>query len=277
MLAVDLVAALRSGGHSVVAVARTDLDITDTQRVEAAVERARPDVVFNCAAYNDVDRAESEPDVADAVNGSGVRNLCLACRRSGALLVHFSSDYVFDGRRQGAYRVGDDPAPINEYGRSKLLGERFARELWPRTCLLRSSWLFGLAGENFVERILAKATRGEPLAVVDDARGCPTWTVDLAGVAVELAERDVRGVFHATNRGATTWYDFAREILLRTGLRVTLARTTARALGRPAKRPANSELDPEPLPRVLGRELRPWQEALGEYLRRRGTGGRPGP
>lgn len=270
MLARDLMPRLSTRGHDVVAPAETDFDITDAERVRQAVSEASPDILVNCAAYNAVDLAETEPSSADAVNGYGVRNLCVACNDQNIPIVHFSTDYVFDGTKGAPYTVADRPNPINRYGRSKLLGERFVTELTEAFYLVRTSWLFGVHGRNFVEVILAKALEGGELAVTDGERGCPTWTGHLSDAVVDLIETGRYGVYHGVNSEPTTWHDFAAEILRLSGSDAVLRRVSSPAAARPARRPSSSILDPHPLPDVVGWEMPSWRSALREYMSLRG-------
>jgi len=266
MLAQDLVPRLQQRGHLVVSPPEDELDITDPAAIARQISGAAPDLVVNCAAYNFVDRAEGEPEKAERINGHAVRGLCLACRATEIPLVHFSTDYVFDGTKDRPYVVGDSRNPINAYGRSKAMGESFVVDLLSRFYLVRTSWLFGLHGRNFVETMLEKARSEGQLSVVDSEVGCPTWTGHLADAVVDLVGTGRYGVYHGTNAGSTTWHGFATEILRLAGIDVPLRRIDSETLGRSARRPAYSVLDPAPLPEVLGRGMPPWQAALREYL-----------
>jgi dTDP-4-dehydrorhamnose reductase len=269
MLAEDLVPHLIERGHDVLALSEGELDINDETAIREAAANFGPTIIFNCAAYTQVDQAEKEQLLAEAVNGLGVRNLCLVCKEHEIPLVHFSTDYVFDGTKETPYTIHDNPNPTGAYGRSKLLGEQYLLHMLSKFYLLRTSWLFGLSGWNFVEAMLDLGQRQGWVRVVQDERGCPTWTKHLAEAATDLAEKGSCGIYHVTNSGATTWYDFAVEIFCLSGIDVTTTPITAAELDRPARRPANSVLDPHPLPQVLGREMPTWQEALGEYLKLR--------
>ena len=269
MLAEDLVPHLRERGHDVLALSEGELDITNETAIREATASFSPTIIFNCAAYTQVDQAEKEEPLAEAVNGLGVRNLCLVCKEHDIPLVHFSTDYVFDGTKETPYTIHDNSNPTGAYGRSKHLGEQYLLNMLSKFYLLRTSWLFGLGGRNFVEAILDLGQRQGWVRVVQDERGCPTWTKHLAEAATDLAEKGSYGIYHVTNSGATTWYDFAAEIFRLSGMNVTMTPITAAELDRPARRPSNSVLDPHPLPQVLGREMPTWQEALGEYLKLR--------
>lgn len=276
MLGRAAVSEFRRRGAAVRALGRADLDITRRAAVRAALSGPeRPEVVVNCAAYTDVDGAESPAGRAAAflVNGLGVRHLAQACREADALLVHFGTDYVFDGEREGAYGVYDPPRPLNAYGESKLWGERALAESGCRYLLIRTSWLYGPGGRNFVdtvvglgERWLAAPESQPPLRVVDDQWGCPTLTWDLAAAAADLVAAGYAGTYHVTNSGRTTWYRLACAVFDCLGWRVPVQPVATAEFPRPARRPRNSVLDPFPLGESLGRLLPPWEDALERYL-----------
>lgn len=273
MLGRDVQEEARALGHEVLAFSRQELDVTDQPAVRRAVRECRPDCVINCAAYTNVDGAEEEAERAVAVNALGVRNLAAACREMDVVLVHFSTDYVFDGQKSTPYTIFDRPAPLNVYGRSKLMGEEYLRLIGPRHYLVRTSWLFGAGGRNFVETILRLAREKGEISVVDDQRGCPTYTRDLARAVLDLAATGAYGTYHVTNAGSTTWYGFAGEILRAAGVSAVVRPATSAELSRPAARPANSVLDPFPLRETLGYLLPPWTDALARYLAERKRGG----
>jgi len=266
MLARDLVPVLSEQGHDVIGLVKQELDITDAKAVVNSIEKVTPDMVINCAAYSAVDSAESEQGSAFLLNGFAVQNLCLACQRYNIALVHFSTDYVFDGKKQRPYSIYDQPNPINTYGRSKLLGEKYVIWLLTRFFLIRTSWLFGLYGRNFVKTMLECGRSNEPVYVVDDQRGCPTWTQHLAQAVADLIVTHRYGIYHITNSDCTTWYDFAKEIFRLAKVNVEIIRSSSQEMKRPALRPHNSVLDDYPLAQVLGRGMPTWQEALEQYL-----------
>lgn len=252
--------------HTVTALSHARLDITDLAAVKQALAEYTPEVIINCAAYTKVDQAETDYEAALQVNALGVRNLALACKETGAVLVHISTDYVFDGQKNEPWNIYDTRHPINAYGRSKYLGERFLETIARRYYLVRTSWLFGPGGPNFVETILKLAREKETLTVVDDQWGCPTYTTDLARALAGLVASGCYGVYHITNQGATTWYHFAREILAAAGAKTNIKPVTTAAFPRPARRPAYSVLDPFPLKETIGYLLPPWQDALMRYF-----------
>jgi dTDP-4-dehydrorhamnose reductase len=270
MLARDLIPVLSGRGHETLPLTEMELDITDTHAVSTIVESIRPELIINCAAYTRVDDAETEKTKALQVNGDGVRNLCLACRSMDIPLLHFSTDYVFDGTKTTPYTIHDKPNPINAYGRSKLAGEKHILKLLNKFYIVRTSWLFGSHGTNFVETMLGTAKSKKSINVVNDQRGCPTWTVHLSQAVADLIATKRCGLYNITNSGAVTWYDYAGEIFRLSGIDMKVTPVTSDRFPRPARRPANSVLDPAPLPEVLNREMPSWQEALGEYLKLRG-------
>src|SRR5919204_4398356 len=208
MLGTDLVGA--AGGHDVIALARADLDITDQAAVLAALERARPDAVINCAAWTDVDGAEAAETVATAINGAGAGNVAAAAARVGAHVVHVSTDYLFAGDANEPHTEASVTGPLSAYGRSKLAGEQAVAAASPEHhAIVRSSWLFGVHGRNFVDTMLRLGAERDEVAVVDDQVGCPTYTGHLAPALVTIAERNLAGVLHVAGRGQCSWFDLA--------------------------------------------------------------------
>jgi dTDP-4-dehydrorhamnose reductase len=233
-------------GYSIIATDLDQLDISNRQAVLDAAEHWRPEILINAAAYTRVDQCETQSVLAYRVNALGPRNLGLACRRFGVRLLQVSTDYVFDGEKDSPYLEWDLPQPLSVYGRSKLLGEQWVREQCPDHFIVRTAWLYGPEGHNFVKTILTLArefdSRGQPLKVVHDQRGSPTSTLALARQLYRLAETDAFGTYHATCQGACTWYEFARQIVTAAGLSVDLRPCTTAEFPRPARRPRNSVL-----------------------------------
>ncbi|MBO0700838.1 MAG: dTDP-4-dehydrorhamnose reductase [Zavarzinella sp.] len=261
----------------VVPLARADADLTDAARLRDKLGELRPAVVVNCAAYNFVDKAEAEPDAAFAVNAWAVRNLSIACRDLDCTLVHFSTDYVFglDAARKTPLLETDAPGPVSVYGLSKLAGEYLVRALCPkhfvvRTCGLYGVWGSGGKGGNFVETMLRLAGQGKPLRVVNDQRCTPSFTADIAEATAALIQTGKFGLYHLTNAGDCTWFEFAREIFRISGVAADLASITSEQFGAPARRPAYSVLANDKAVSAGIRPLRPWQDAVRAYLGQRG-------
>jgi dTDP-4-dehydrorhamnose reductase len=252
-------------GDDVVAADRAALDITDRDAVLAAVTTLRPDVVFNPAAFTDVDGCERDPDRAYAANALAVRHLAEGCRRAGAHLVHVSTDYVFDGRKGAPYVEWDETGPLSVYARSKLGGER---EAGPAATVVRTSWVFSLGGKNFVQAVLDRAAAGGPLRFIDDQRGTPTFTDDLAPVLRRLAVERLAGLFHVTNGGETTRFEQARRVLAAAGMDPDqVVPITSDELPWVAERPAATVLDNAAL-RLSGMPaLRDHTEALEHVVK----------
>ena len=260
----------------VVPLTRADIDLGRPATIAPALAAVRPDVVVNCAAYNFVDKAETEPDAAFAVNAWGVRELARACRDLGCKLVHVSTDYVFglDAARTTPLSETDPPGPVSVYGLSKLAGEYVVRSVCPqhlviRTCGLYGVWGAGGKGGNFVETMLRVAGQGKPLKVVADQRCTPTYTADLATAISDLIVRSAEGLYHVTNAGDCSWHELAAEIFRQTGIAADLTPITSAEFNAPAARPGYSVLNTDRLPATGVSTLRPWRDALTAYLRER--------
>jgi dTDP-4-dehydrorhamnose reductase len=246
---------MRVAGERATGFSRADLDVTDARAVAQALGGA---TVINCAAYTDVDGAEADPATAHAVNEEGARNVAEAAAR----VIYLSTDYVFDGTKEGAYVESDPAHPLSAYGRSKLAGERATLTASPHSLIVRTSWLFGAGGRNFVRSMLALAEERDQIRVVDDQVGCPTFTGHLAEALVALAEGHEHGFLHVAGSGACSWYEFARAIFERAGVDVDLRPCSTGEFPRPAPRPANSVLASE-----RGAPTLPtWREGLEAYL-----------
>ena len=266
MLGSDLMLRL-AGAHDVVGRDVDAFDIVSENDCRRVVRECSPEVVINAAGYTNVDGCEANREVCLAVNAVGVKNIALACRGRGITLVHFSTDYVFDGRKRTAYAETDPPAPLNVYGASKLEGERYLQALGENYLLIRTAWLYGRHGKNFVKTILEKASVVKSLEVVDDQVGSPTCTRDLAAAVELLIEGGHRGVFHVTNRGRCSWYEFACKILEYAGITdVTVRPIDTGSLSRPALRPAWSVLSGRKFRAESGMTMPTWRQALRDYL-----------
>jgi dTDP-4-dehydrorhamnose reductase len=270
MLSHALLRALGARGKSAVALDRAALDVTNADAVRAAFHTHRPTLLLNCAAHTKVDLCEEQRELADAINGRAVGTLARAAREHGTTLVHYSTDFVFDGAGTRPYRPDDPVRPLSAYGRSKLLGEQQLREHAPdRWLILRTAWLYGRNGPCFPRTMVTLARQGKPLKVVSDQVGSPTLTDDLAAATLDLLDAGATGVWHATNGGQTSWYDFTRAILDEFGLTTDLSPTTSaewfKIRPSSAHRPAYSVLDVGPLEQRIGRPMPDWRDALRRY------------
>jgi dTDP-4-dehydrorhamnose reductase len=266
MLGSDLMEVL-GRDHEVNGVDIGEFDITSAPDCVRVVEEFKPDVIVNAAAYTDVDGCETNRDACFAVNAEGVRNVASACKASNAKIVHYSTDYVFDGTKGEPYLEDDPCRPINAYGESKHKGEQHLIRTAENHVLIRTAWLYGRQGKNFVKAILAKAKDEGALRVVDDQLGSPTYSLDLAQATKLLIESDCRGIYHVTNRGVCSWYQFAQRILEYAQLSgVTVEPIRSQELNRKAKRPAYSVLSNRKFMEATQRAMRPWQVALNDYL-----------
>jgi dTDP-4-dehydrorhamnose reductase len=257
-------------GDEVIGLGLKELDIRDGGKVREVVEKSRPDWIVLAAAYTDVDGCESHPDLAFAVNRDGPVNVAGAAKRTGAKLLFLSSDYVFDGKNSSPYETQDARNPQSVYGRSKAEAEVRLLEVLPECCIARTSWLFGTGGKCFPETILKLAASRPALDVVNDQRGCPTYSVDLARAIIGLCRNQARGIVHVTNAGNCSWFEFAREIVKGAGLSTEVRPVSSRQMARPAPRPAYSVLSPKSL-QPYGIALPTWQDALRRYLEERAT------
>lgn len=258
------------------------LDITKKQNVLTIFRNLNPDVIIHAAAWTDVDGCEFDPKKAYRINGEGTKNVAIACKAIGATLIYLSTDFVFDGKKKNPYKEADKTNPLGIYADSKLKGEAVVKRILKKYFILRTSWLCGKHGKNFVDTILKKAKTEKVLKVVDDQVGSPTYAKDLAKAICVLISVIVRspakggttkqsqkieyGIYHVSNSGAVSWYDYAKEILKLTGSRTKVVPISSKELDRPAKRPKMSILDNSKFVKFTGYKMRNWQEALKEYV-----------
>ena len=283
MLGSDLLLKL-SREHEVIGMDKEEIDIVSVNECKKAIEEIRPDIVINAAAYTNVDGCETAKQDCFAVNAEAVKNIAEACRDKKIRIIHFSTDYIFDGTAKQPYKEDDQCNPINVYGESKLAGERYLQSLSDNYLLIRTSWLYGVKGKNFVGAILEKAkaknfiddtmakakakTEGpSTLSVVDDQIGSPTYTKDLAAAVDLLIDKNAQGIFHVTNRGSCSWHQFAVRILQESGFNnIEVLPIKSAELKRPAIRPAYSILGMQKFIQTTGKTMQPWQLALQDYL-----------
>jgi dTDP-4-dehydrorhamnose reductase len=269
MLGKDLVEILRSsyGSDQVIGWDVEEIDIQEEKNTITQIGNLEPGVIINVAAYTDVDGCESNEKKAFAINAEGVRHVALGAVTCGAKVVTLSTDYVFDGKKRSPYLEEDSPKPLNVYGRSKWKGEQYLQELVKDALIIRTQWLYGKHGKNFVASILRQAREKDVLTVVNDQVGSPTYTLDLSRAIALLIERKAQGIFHVANSDSCTWYHYARTILELSGIKgIKIVPVSSKELAYSAVRPAYSVLNTQKLNRKTGLTLRPWTEALREYL-----------
>jgi dTDP-4-dehydrorhamnose reductase len=263
LLGHDLVQQL--GSEQLTALSSKDADLRDRPRIRQVIHDSRPDWILLSAAYTDVDGCESNRDLAFAVNCEGVIHVAEAAREAGSRLMFLSTDYVFDGAKRSPYEVADPRNPTSVYGESKARAEERLLEILPEVCIARTSWLFGHGGKCFPATILKLASARPEISVVNDQRGSPTFTHDLASALVQLCRASARGIVHVTNSGDCTWYEFATEIVRASGLPATVKPVTTAEFPRPARRPAYSVLSPDSL-HAYSIHMPDWKDALRRYL-----------
>lgn len=255
-------------GDEVVGLRSSDVDIRDADQVQQVVEAHEPEWIVLSAAYTNVDDCESHPNLAFAVNRDGAVNVATAAKRTGAKLLFLSSDYVFDGKKTTPYETADDRNPQSVYGRSKAEAEIRLLEIVPECCIARTSWLFGTGGKCFPDTILKLAASRPALDVVNDQRGCPTYSVDLARAIIALCGSHATGIVHTTNSLDCSWFEFAQEIVKGAGIKAEIRPVSTQQMARPAPRPAYSVLSAESL-QSYGIAMPSWQDALRRYLSER--------
>ncbi|MCJ7782567.1 MAG: dTDP-4-dehydrorhamnose reductase [Desulfobacterales bacterium] len=244
-----------------------EMDIQKEDESVAKIVKLRPEIVIHIAAYTDVDGCELDKEKAFAVNAEGTKHVALAASKCRAKMVYLSTDYVFDGEKGEPYLESDSPRPLNVYGHSKLKGEQYVQEWVKDSLIIRTQWLYGPFGKNFVASILQQAREKSALSIVNDQIGSPTYTADLAKAISGLIQFDARGIFHVTNSDLCTWYTFGKAILELSGVnRVRVLPISSKVLGRPAARPSYSVLNCQKLKKETGLTMRPWSEALKDYL-----------
>jgi dTDP-4-dehydrorhamnose reductase len=263
----DVLKVLSSYDYSVYPVSREQFDITEEQAVYAYMEEIKPDIILHCAAYTNVDGAESDKETAYKVNALGTKYLAQAAEKLDAKMLYISTDYVFDGTASEPYEVDHPTSPLGVYGETKLEGEKFVQEHVEKFFIVRTAWVFGIHGNNFVKTMLRLGGELGEVGVVHDQVGSPTYTVDLARFMVELMQTEKYGIYHATNAGVCSWYEFAVEIFKQAGMDVLVMPLTTEQFPRPAKRPQYSVLSKKKIEEEGLTPLRDWKEALAAYLK----------
>ena len=265
-LGYDLAKEFTKRGVEYIAPSLEELELTTEAGAKNFILDKKPEMVVHCAAYTAVDKAESEAELALTVNGMGTRWVAEACREIGAKMIYISTDYVFGGDGKTPYEVNDEKKPVNVYGRSKLLGEDAVNALVEKHFIVRTSWVFGINGNNFIKTMLKLGQTKKKINVVNDQIGSPTYTPDLSRLLADMAASDKYGTYHATNEGFCSWADFAREIFEQAGLDVEVDGIPTIEYPTPAKRPFNSRLSKKSLDEAGFDRLPPWQDALKRYL-----------
>lgn len=259
MLGQDLCPMLEDCGYEVIETDIDNLDVTNELELNRVIADVKPDYLIHCAAYTNVDKAEEEKDLSYKINTKGTEYVAKACAKNNVTMLYISTDYVFDGTKKEPYEIEDKTNPINEYGKTKLDGELAVQKHCPQYYIIRTSWLYGHHGKNFVETMISLADKPE-LKVVNDQIGCPTWTMDLSDAIISIIEDEAEyGIYHACGGGSTTWFEFAKEIFEKMHLNVNLKPCTTDEFPRTAKRPNYSVMNNDGL-------LRDWKQALQEYI-----------
>lgn len=267
-LGYDVVKELQKQNIECCGATRQDFDIVDFNATEKFITNYKPDVVIHCAAYTSVDKAEDEQGLCYLVNASATENIAGICKKINAKMLYISTDYVFDGTKNGFYEVDDKPNPINVYGKTKLLGEQAVQKILDKYFIVRISWVFGEHGNNFVKTMLRLGKERKEISVVADQYGSPTYTVDLAPLLIEMIQTEKYGIYHATNEGVCTWIEFAEEIFTIAGMDVKVNHITTAEYPTRAKRPMNSRLSKKSLSINGFRVLTNWQSAVKKYIRK---------
>ncbi|MES0857705.1 dTDP-4-dehydrorhamnose reductase [Geobacillus sp. G4] len=263
----ELVRQLQQTNFELYPFTKSDLDITNGNIVNEVITKIKPDIIINAAAYTKVDQAEVEEETAYLVNAFGQRNLAVAAEKVGAKICYISTDYVFDGNSTVPYREYDQTNPLGVYGKSKLVGEELTKSLCSRYFIVRTAWVYGEFGQNFVKTMLRLAKEKEEIGVVNDQIGAPTYTVDLTRFIIELVQTEKFGIYHCTNSSSCSWYEFAKAIFEESNISVKVNPITTEQFPRPAERPKYSVLDNFAM-KVNGFQmLRHWREALKEFLK----------
>ncbi|MBQ8116608.1 MAG: dTDP-4-dehydrorhamnose reductase [Lachnospiraceae bacterium] len=267
-LGYDVVNELTARGHEAIGVDVQDMDITDAEAVDRVIKAAAPDAVIHCAAYTAVDAAEDNEEICRRVNAGGTQNIANVCKELDIKMIYISTDYVFNGEGERPWEPDDRREPVSVYGQTKYEGELAVQNTLEKYFIVRIAWVFGINGKNFVKTMLKLAETHDTLRVVDDQFGSPTYTFDLSKLLVDMIETEKYGVYHATNEGICSWYEFACAIFKEAGLgdKITVEPVSTAEYGAKASRPANSRMSKEKLTQNGFKKLPPWQDALKRYV-----------
>lgn len=266
-LGFDVIRELKARNIECIGTTRNEFSLTDTEKMQAFVKAYKPDAVIHCAAYMNVNEAEDNKDLCMLVNYSSTKELAKICKEIDAKMIYISTDYVFAGSGEGFYEINNDKEPQNVYGKSKLKGELAIQKILDKYFIIRTSWLFGINGNNFIKYVLSEQKKGNKLRIVNDQIGSPTYTVDLAKLLCDMALSDKYGVYHATNEGICSWYDFACEIFKQSNIKINIEPVSSTAFPTKAKRPHNSRMSKKCLDEAGFNRLPTWQNALTKYLK----------
>ncbi|MDB8559585.1 dTDP-4-dehydrorhamnose reductase [Turicibacter sanguinis] len=262
----DVVKDLKKRGHQPIGVDREEMDLMNNESIRHFIMDTRPEAIIHCAAYTAVDKAEEEVEVCYQVNAEAVKVIAECAKELEVKLIYISTDYVFDGTKDGEYVETDTPNPINVYGASKLKGEQYVQELLTNYYIVRISWVFGINGNNFIKTMRRLGTERDELNIIHDQVGSPTYTADLAPLLVDMIETDKYGIYHATNEGFCSWYEFANEIFKQSGIEVKTNPITTDQYPTAAKRPMNSKMSKDKLIKNDFKIIDNWKNALNRYL-----------
>lgn len=265
-LGFDVIRELKARNIECIGTTRNEFSLTDTEKMQAFVKAYKPDAVIHCAAYMNVNEAEDNKDLCMLVNYSSTKELAKICKEIDAKMIYISTDYVFAGSGEGFYEINNDKEPQNVYGKSKLKGELAIQKILDKYFIIRTSWLFGINGNNFIKYVLSEQKKGNKLRIVNDQIGSPTYTVDLAKLLCDMALSDKYGIYHATNEGICSWYDFACEIFKQADIKINVKPVSSTAFPTKAIRPHNSRMSKKCLDEVGFNRLPTWQDALSRYL-----------
>lgn len=266
-LGYDVVKECEKRGIEAIGVDVDEMDITDASKVEEVITAANVNAVIHCAAWTAVDKAEDEVELCTKVNVEGTRNIAKVCKKLDIKMMYFSTDYVFDGQGTEEWKEYDERHPLNVYGQTKCDGEKAVQDILEKYFIVRISWVFGINGNNFIKTMLRLGKERGAVSVVNDQIGSPTYTYDLARLVVDMIQTDQYGIYHATNEGLCSWYEFACEIFKQAGLNVEVTPVSSDAFPAKAKRPSNSRMSKDQLDKNGFTRLPSWQDALGRYLK----------
>lgn len=266
-LGFDVIRELKARNIECIGTTRNEFSLTDIEKMQAFVKAYKPDAVIHCAAYMNVNEAEDNKDLCMLVNYSSTKELAKICKEIDAKMIYISTDYVFAGSGEGFYEINNDKEPQNVYGKSKLKGELAIQKILDKYFIIRTSWLFGINGNNFIKYVLSEQKKGNKLRIVNDQIGSPTYTVDLAKLLCDMALSDKYGIYHATNEGICSWYDFACEIFKQADIKINVKPVSSTAFPTKAIRPHNSRMSKKCLDEAGFNRLPTWQNALTKYLK----------